>query len=94
MTSKSKFSVRALVLRGVDDARFRVDAELLQVLLQRRSVRLQDLREIEKLDGERLAARQFQHAAVALAAGRDAAIRRRACSSARSLPEPSETGGR
>ena len=59
----------ALVLGRIDDARAGLDAEPLQVRLERLRVRLQRCLEVEELDLERLAVRQLEDAALALAAG-------------------------
>ena len=91
--SKSKSSDAALVLRGVHDAEARLDAEQLQILDERPRVRLQRAGEIEELDLERLAVRQPQHVALALAAGLAQQARRPGAAALRSCPEPSETGG-
>jgi hypothetical protein len=73
-----------------DDARARLDAETLQIRLEGLRVGCSAGLEIQKLDLERLSARQLQNAAVALAAGlaQERVARRRRL---RSLPDPSET---
>ena len=66
--------MRALYWVGVDDAHIGLDAELAEILDERHRMGLERARGIEELDGQRLAARQLQDIAVALAAGRDEEI--------------------
>ena len=61
----------ALVLRGINDAISRLDAELAEVLDERQRVRLERAVAVEEFDVERLAVRQIHRRTVALAARRE-----------------------
>ena len=91
--SKSKILDAGAILHGVDQRAAGVDAERAEILDEGRMVRLERRLVEQEFDGEHLAVRQQPLAVLDRKARRPAAIASALRNSARSWPDPSDTGG-